>query len=183
MINLTHFCCHKSFNSPQNYSTWFLCRIIIELWRNVSAYSYLLIWICNLCNQFEIKLSQKWSYRKKAQIMLIRQQPLKCELFCLISIIDDSINELMQERCNSIANALESHLSCTNPSIWSSLLPGYIHSFKEIENTQNRNTKCLVCCSYHLLIEGILPKGPYLPCLRMADRALLAGYPRYEVRH
>ena len=28
-------------------------------------------------------------------------------------------------------------------------------------------------------IEGILPKGPYLPCLCMADRALLAGYPRY----
>ena len=31
-------------------------------------------------------------------------------------------------------------------------------------------------------IEGILPKGPYPPCLRMADRALLAGYPRH-VRH
>ena len=31
----------------------------------------------------------------------------------------------------------------------------------------------------HTHIEGILPKGPYLPCLRMADRALLAGYPQY----
>ena len=28
-------------------------------------------------------------------------------------------------------------------------------------------------------IEGILPKGPYPPCLCMADRAFLAGYPRY----
>ena len=28
-------------------------------------------------------------------------------------------------------------------------------------------------------IEDILPKGPYLPCLHMADRALLAGYPRF----
>ena len=28
-------------------------------------------------------------------------------------------------------------------------------------------------------IDGILPKRPYPPCLRMADRALLAGYPRY----
>ena len=28
-------------------------------------------------------------------------------------------------------------------------------------------------------IEGILPKGPYPPWLRMADRALLAGNPRY----
>ena len=26
--------------------------------------------------------------------------------------------------------------------------------------------------------DGILPKGPYPPCLRMTDRALLAGYPR-----
>ena len=29
-------------------------------------------------------------------------------------------------------------------------------------------------------IEGILPKGTYPPCLRMADKALLAGYPRYN---
>ena len=31
-------------------------------------------------------------------------------------------------------------------------------------------------------IEGILSKGPYPLCLRMADRALLAGYPRYGNR-
>ena len=30
-------------------------------------------------------------------------------------------------------------------------------------------------------IEGILPKGPYLPCLSMAGRALLAGYHWYEL--
>ena len=30
----------------------------------------------------------------------------------------------------------------------------------------------------HTHLDGILPKGPYPPCLRMADRALLAGYPR-----
>ena len=30
-------------------------------------------------------------------------------------------------------------------------------------------------------IEGILPKGPYPSCLRMADRALLAGYPQYDL--
>ena len=28
-------------------------------------------------------------------------------------------------------------------------------------------------------IDGILPKGPHPPCLRMADRALLVGYPRH----
>ena len=30
-------------------------------------------------------------------------------------------------------------------------------------------------------IEGILPKGPYLPCVSMAGRALLARYPRYSL--
>ena len=29
-------------------------------------------------------------------------------------------------------------------------------------------------------VDGIVPKGPYLSCLRMADRALLAGYPQCE---
>ena len=31
------------------------------------------------------------------------------------------------------------------------------------------------------LIEGFLPKGPYLSCVSMAGRALLAGYHRYAV--
>ena len=29
-------------------------------------------------------------------------------------------------------------------------------------------------------IDGILSKGPYPPCLRLAGRALLAGYPRHR---
>ena len=29
--------------------------------------------------------------------------------------------------------------------------------------------------------EGILPKGPYLPCVSMAGRAILAGYHRLRV--
>ena len=32
-------------------------------------------------------------------------------------------------------------------------------------------------------IDGILPKGPYPPCLCMADRALLAGYPPIMIFH
>ena len=31
--------------------------------------------------------------------------------------------------------------------------------------------------------DGILPKGLYPPCLRMADRTLLAGYPRNMILH
>ena len=37
-------------------------------------------------------------------------------------------------------------------------------------------------CNETLNIEGILPKGPYLSCVSMAARALLAGYPRYLPR-
>ena len=33
--------------------------------------------------------------------------------------------------------------------------------------------------TWKLHFDGILQKGPYPPCLRMADRALLAGYPRF----
>ena len=43
----------------------------------------------------------------------------------------------------------------------------------------NSSVLVMISLSYFKLsIEGILPKGPYPPCLRMADRALLAGYPR-----
>ena len=35
----------------------------------------------------------------------------------------------------------------------------------------------------HSEIEGILPKGPYLPCISMASRALLAGYHRNVICH
>ena len=35
--------------------------------------------------------------------------------------------------------------------------------------------------AYQSHIKGILPKGPYLPCISMAGRALLAGYPRYLI--
>ena len=39
-------------------------------------------------------------------------------------------------------------------------------------------SQCLVIMPH---IDGILPKGPYPPCLRMADRTLLVGYARYDV--
>ena len=34
-------------------------------------------------------------------------------------------------------------------------------------------------CPLATVIKGILPKGPYLPCVSMAGRALLAGYHRH----
>ena len=36
-------------------------------------------------------------------------------------------------------------------------------------------------CHIQRYIEGILPKGPYPPRSRMADRAILAGYPRFVI--
>ena len=40
---------------------------------------------------------------------------------------------------------------------------------------------CVIIIYICIYIDGVLPKGPYLPCLRMADRALLAGFPRYMI--
>ena len=52
----------------------------------------------------------------------------------------------------------------------------YDVTFKNMHNT------CVLIRSisgqFYLYIEGILPKGPYLPCISMAGRALLAGYHR-----
>ena len=38
--------------------------------------------------------------------------------------------------------------------------------------------KTAMCNISDVHCEGILPKKPYLPCISMAGRALLAGYPR-----
>ena len=50
----------------------------------------------------------------------------------------------------------------------------------------HNNTIVMMFCywwhSCYLHIDGILPKGPYPPCLRMADRAVLAEYPQYIIR-
>ena len=53
-----------------------------------------------------------------------------------------------------------------------------------IENEVQNNMSYFLLCDYSrpstvlAHCDGILPKGPYSPCLHMADRALLAGYPR-----
>ena len=43
----------------------------------------------------------------------------------------------------------------------------------------NESVTWRVAINRRIHIDGILPKGLYPPCLRMADRALLAVYPRY----
>ena len=48
---------------------------------------------------------------------------------------------------------------------WSNMAWYGMHHYSDWDRVQN---------------EGILPKGPYLPCLHMAGRALLAGYPQNQ---
>ena len=66
--------------------------------------------------------------------------------------------------------------------VWSTATPFVV---------KGNNIWCVAACGYGSLekwqqiqrcsfdIEGILPKGPYLPCVSMAGRAILAGYHRY----
>ena len=52
-----------------------------------------------------------------AKITTTKQNKTICIFFYTVSTVLH-INELVQEKRNSIANALELHLSCTNPSTW-----------------------------------------------------------------
>ena len=59
------------------------------------------------------------------------------------------------------------------------------HIGNECENTFLK-MKMFHCCEMDIHrghLEGILPKEPYPPCLRMADWALLVGYPRSLVSY
>ena len=48
--------------------------------------------------------------------------------------------------------------------------------FIEDDPQESHEDKALIAGTYSLIyIEGILPKGPYLPCVSMAGMALLAG--------
>ena len=40
-----------------------------------------------------------------------------------------------------------------------------------------------ITASWIWYVKGILPKGPYLPCVSMAGRALFAGYHRCMLHH
>ena len=61
--------------------------------------------------------------------------------------------------------------------IWYSIkITHFVHEYPDT-NANHTNT-CHMIFKYS---EGILPKGPYLPCVSMAVRALLAGYHRYVI--
>ena len=71
------------------------------------------------------------------------------------------------------------------PLKWGNLKPwanflGYSLKIGSFMSMLSYSLKASLFLSFLPDIEGILPKGPYPPCLRMADRALLAGYPQYD---
>ena len=64
----------------------------------------------------------------------------------------------------------------TSIKLWSSFL--YCSWMVRVVAKGDINSRLFVETAWIPKIEDILPKGPYPPCIRMADRALLAGYPR-----
>ena len=73
----------------------------------------MLLCIRNLCFWCYI-----WHFVSR-QVHLFKPRPAYCQFVCKEGItMEKYIDGLVQEWCNSIANALELRLSCTNPSIW-----------------------------------------------------------------
>ena len=63
---------------------------------------------------------------------------------------------------------------CTHPIfIW--VIKVHYRYITKLIDSRARTAGCKVVMN----VDDILLKGPYPPCLRMADRAFLAGYPRY----
>ena len=58
-----------------------------------------------------------------------------------------NMDGLVQERCNSIANALELHLSCTNPSIWFINTIILLHAAWQWQ-VQDQTRNCISCCHW-----------------------------------
>ena len=64
------------------------------------------------------------------------------------------------------------HKALENSARWMTCCKLSLMCIKDLQWTFNDH-------KYIVHIEGILPKGPYVPCVSMAGRALLAGYHRY----
>ena len=76
-------------------------------------------------------------------------------------LLSDGTNWFIEEKCSQMSPANIGHY------IQASRVPRFIHW---LFHQMNKGALTDV--------DGILQKGPYPTCLHMADRALLAGYPR-----
>ena len=132
----------------------------------------------SLCNV--LACSRYWNIKAINKLLTFgNKEQLSLSILC--NSLQVYIDGLIQERCSSFANALEFCLSCTNPLICDhrtmsvsaiSLGGGGGGGGCVAKRLRDSPQKGPV-------IDGILPKGPYPPCLRMADRALLTGHPRH----
>ena len=104
-----------------------------------------------------------WNYLSLTEICASGSKALICALFLLYHqfVVDSRV---------CVSNHLPGYFPYTGAQ-WSNL-EGYVWNILLTNIKPKELTK-------H--IDFILPKGPYRPCLRMADRALLAGYPRYAL--
>ena len=86
--------------------------------------------------------------------------------------------ETAMKRCPIVFQVHPSNFKVTRDK--TSPILTQIGRFRTIGRSQLSNPSDLPCLITNgLYIEGILPKGPYLPCVSMAGRALLAGYHQY----
>ena len=74
----------------------------------------------------------------------------------------------------------------TEPTAWSQWIINFLLHTHQLIATLILTHQIFSCIRWNQMlyisyIDGILPKRPYPPCLRMADRALLAGYARYQL--
>ena len=85
-------------------------------------------------------------------------------------------------------NRMPSYMSSANTNLEADVmadtkigvqLVGLFYLYRQLCNNWYQCTLHRSGCHISHIIEGILPKGPYLPCVSMAGRSLLAGYPRY----
>ena len=100
-------------------------------------------------------------------------------------MLNEHIDGLVQKRRISNALAMELRLSCTDPSIWYVCFIddfSYVSSYQAISLKRPMSSHKLFLDN-QVIFDGILPKGPYLPCVSMTGRALLAGYPRFRVNY
>ena len=70
-------------------------------------------------------------------------------------------DELVQERRNSIANALELHLSCTNPSEWSRITSSMV--LPPVQVLYDKGTCWDENCRYLMLQAG----GNLIYCIQL----------------
>ena len=128
------------------------------------------------------------------------------KLLCTVLSWDDLIIAYCFVIDQNVATALQQHFCMSPPQssscMWNVSLGMYIPWFEKsylgviwlLLCNSSEWCNCIAtrfCACHHSSvfiecgvfhwehIDSILPKGPYPPCLRMADRALLAGYPRY----